>query len=145
LRHLAHIRVLGYTPRTWNAPTYHTPGVSQSHSVYDVAELEHDDFADDSQIRAGMFTQRDRLPVKELTANREPRISAQFSSLAQARSWQGGWQVNWSTHYLMRPQIAETRTLTQNNNRNAYGRAEQQRATIYNPWPSAGALYPKAV
>ena len=75
---------------------------------------------------------------------RPARRSANFSSLANASRWQGGWNTSFAGHYGQTAKPQHT-ALTKNNNRNAYGRAEQQRATVYNPWPSAGALYPKAV
>ncbi len=143
MRKLAHIRSLGYGLRMWDSPRYYTPGLSLSHSIYDRETVSGDEQVHE-RVRQGVFTMQQRMPITDPTMNRSPRIGAQFSSLAQMGSWQSGWQTNWD-HLYSRPNLSETRTLTQNNTRNAKGRAEGQRATVYNPWPSSGALYPKAI
>ncbi len=123
---------------------YYTPGLSLGHSVYDAPEQQADDFDPYTSVSGGVVAQSGREMLTDPTTTRQPRISAQFSSLANAHSWQGGWQTNWD-HLTVRPNLSQTRQLNTNFNPNAPGRAEQQRATIYNAWPSAGALYPKAI
>jgi hypothetical protein len=145
MRKLAHIRLPGHGLRTWDSPRYFTPGVSPSHSIYDHPEMVSDDGFYNAEIRAGFVEQRERVQLTNPTLTRQGRIGAQFSSLAAAQIFQGGWATSWAHLQPMRVAIEEGRQLNTNFNPNAPGRAEQQRATIYNPWPSAGALYPKAI
>lgn len=143
MRKLAHVRALGYGLRIWDSPRYMIPGVSPSHSVYDVPDgFAHD--TDFPRLHAGVYNAHERQPLTDPSANRQPRIGAQFSSFAALPIFQSAFATNWS-HMTIRPNLDSTRALAVNNNRNAYGRAEMQRATSYNPWPSAGDIYPKAI
>lgn len=149
MRKLAFIRLQGYGNRTWDRPRYMIPGVSPSHSIYDAPEDVKVDAVGDHNTpyleNARGFTRvTDDYPVEELTSTRTPRIGAQFSSLAAMRVFQSTFQTNWD-HLFIDPNFSELRQLNVNYNPNQQGSKEQQRATVYNPWPSAGALYPKAV
>lgn len=148
MRKLAFMRSSEGGNPMWNGHCrYHIPGVSPSHSVYDVADgLARDDFGWDEQIKGGVIARRTRQRLTNPTLTRQTRIGAQFSSLAAQHIFQGGWVTNWD-HLIpgSRPNLGEGRTLTMNFNPNAPGTKEGQRATVYNPWPSAAALYPKAI
>ncbi|CAB4336737.1 unannotated protein [freshwater metagenome] len=115
---------------------YVTPGISGSVSVYDVPE-------DSGPTNVTRWTPNEFTSPTPQHA-RPARRSANFSSLANASRWQGGWSTSFASHYGQTAKPQHT-ALTKNNNPNTYGSKEQQRATVYNPWPSAGALYPKAV
>jgi len=115
---------------------YVTPGISRSVSVYDAPE-------DSGPTNMTRWTPNEfTSPTPQ--AARPARRSANFSSLANASRWQGAWNTSFAGHYGQTAKPQHT-ALTKNNNRNAYGSKEQQRATVYNPWPSAGAIFPKSV
>lgn len=144
VRKLAFIRATGYGNRTWDSPRYMIPGVSPSHSVYDQPIIELSSCLHHEETE-GISVDRIRQPVDEFTATRRPRIGAQFSSLAALPAFQSFANLHWSTSLagvIARP---DHTPLAKNYNPNQQGSKEQQRATVYNPWPSAGALYPKAV
>lgn len=148
MRKLAFMRSPQGGAPMWNGHVrYQIPGVSPSHSVYDTNDgYAHDDFNPSVQVRAGEITTRGRHAVTMPTTTRQTRIGAQFSSLAAGAVWQSAFSPTWE-HLIpgTRPNLGELRTLNMNNNPNTYGSLEQQRATVYNPWPSAGAIYPKAI
>src|SRR5438132_10138094 len=144
-RKLAFIRGTPPSGDLWQTPVYALPGMSPSHSIYDAAEQVEDEGMHE-RVRAGTVTETRPQRLTNPTATRQPRIGAQFSSLAAAHLWQGFANLQWSHSYPgLRPQLGELRTLTMNFNPNAPGRAEQQRATVYNPWPPASAIFPKAL
>lgn len=144
LRKIAFVRQPGFGGRAWAGARYAIPGISPSHSLYDFEGMS-EDTGIHYRVHNNVQTTTDPRGPKEPTMNRSPRVGAQFSSLAALPIFQSGWQTRWSYPGPPLPVPRLTRQLNMNNNPNAPGRAEQQRATVYDPWPSAGALYPKAV
>jgi hypothetical protein len=142
-RKVAGFRLPGYGNRTWSYPVYTIPGVSPSVSYYDVNEAVIPTNMTDSHEN-GLYVPENVPPVMDT----RPRIGATFSSLPAGRIWQSGWKTRWTgTEWAgMIARLSDSdRQLNTNFNPLAPGSKEQQRATVYDPWPSAGALYPKAV
>lgn len=135
MRKLASIRAPGFGNRTWAGARYAIPGLSSSVSLYDKRIVT----APTNMTRwtpNGLFDPHD-VPA------RPARESAIFDSAMGAFTWQGSLGNLHFSNLTARPII--TRTLTQNYNRNQAGSKEQQRATVYAPWPGAGAIFPKAL
>lgn len=144
-RKLAFIRGAPPEGDLYTGAQYALPGMSPSHSVYDAPELTEDEGMHE-RVRAGTITQTHPQQLTNATITRTPRIGAQFSSLAALPIFQSFANLQWSHSFPgVRPNLGELRTLTQNFNPNAPGRAEQQRATVYNPWPPASSIFPKAL
>jgi hypothetical protein len=142
VRKLAHIRSIGHGLRTWDAPVYVIPLPSPSISFYDGPE----DIGDTqvsrwspSPIPGGSTFSTPPMQ------SRAPRIAMQFDSARGAARWQSLFVTRWEHLIPSRPMISQTRQLNMNANRNQRGSKEQQRATVYNPWPSNAALEPKAL
>lgn len=115
---------------------YITPGISGSVSVYDVAE-------DSGPTNVTRWTPNEFSSPTPQQA-RPARRSANFDSMGNAGRFQGYWNTSFASNYGQTAKPQHT-ALTKNNNPNTYGSKEQQAATVYNPWPSAGAIFPKAV
>ncbi len=144
MKKLAFMRAAGGRgDRLFDRAIYTTPLVSPSSSTYDFLELELDE-GFHTQDQQGVRTTHARNGLTDPTATREPRVGAQFSSLAAGRFFQGFANLHWSA---MGPLMArpDHPALHSDWNPGQAGSKEQQRATVYNPWPAAGALYPKAV
>lgn len=142
-RKIAGFRLPGFGQRTWANPVYNIPGVSPSVSVYDRDEIERPTNMTHWSPN-GVFTPHTVEPVMDTVA----RVGAYFDSAPAGACWQSGWKTRWTgtewAGMIARLDSADTQ-LNTNFNPLAPGSKEQQRATVYDPWPSAGALYPKAV
>lgn len=141
-RKIAHFRLPGMGNRMWSYPRYIIPGVSPSVSVYD-----HPTVMVPSHMTRwtpnGTFVPQ---PAR-LNEDTVERASAVFTSLPAQHIFQGGWVTRWtgSPWAGTIARLSDARQLNVNANPNAPGSKEQQRATVYDPWPSAGAIFPKAV
>lgn len=116
---------------------YITPGISGSVSVYDVPE-------DAGPTNVTRWTPNEFTSPTPQQA-RPARRSANFDSMGNAQRFQGYWNTSFASNYGQTAKPPHTPLSGKNWNPNQAGSKEQQRATVYNPWPSAGALYPKAV
>lgn len=134
-RKLAFLRQPGFGNRAWNSPRYVTPGVSRSFSLYDLPTAQ-------APTNMTEWTENGTF-VPQPQPARHAREGAMFNSAPNALIFQGFANLNWSAG-AFRP-IIMPGALNQNFNPNAPGSKEQQRATVYEPWPSAGAILPKSL
>lgn len=134
-RKLAFIRQPGFGNRAWDSPRYITPGVSRSFSVYDLPTVA-------APTNVTHWTPNGTFDPNPQAA-RLAHEGAMFNSAPNALYFQGFANLNWSAG-AMRP-ILMPGALQQNFNPNVVGSKEQQRATVYEPWPSAGAIFPKSL
>jgi hypothetical protein len=143
VRKLAHIRTLGMGDPGWGqSQRWIIPGVSPSYSQYD-ADTEDRPSNLSNRVRGGTHTVHEQVPAQEWTTTRESRIAAQFESLPAARVFQGYFSPSFSW-IGARPQIAP-RPLHQDFNLGQQGTKELHPATVYNPFPPGGDLFPKVV
>lgn len=143
-RKLANVRALGHGTRTWAAPRYLIPGVSPSHPAFNLGEVAYDE-GFHVEEHGDYVRAHGRRQLVEPTITRQARIASQFSSLAALPSFQSFANLNWSNGLagvIARP---DHPAINVNWNRNQQGSKEQQRGTSYDPWPAAGALYPKVI
>jgi len=135
VRKLAFIRAPGFGSPLWGGARYAIPGLSTSVSFYDQRTMT-------APTNMTQWTPNGTFDPHDVPA-RPARESALFDSAMGAVTWQGSLGNLHFSNLTARPII--TRSLTQNVNRNAVGSKEQQRATVYAPWPGAGAIFPKAL
>jgi len=141
---LAHVRALGYGNRAWAGAIYSIPGVSPSHPAFNLPEVAYDEGFHTTQA-GGMIETHVRQATTAPTMSRNATIGSQFSSLAALPVFQSFANLHWSQNMGALMARPDHPALNVDNNPNQYGSKEQQRGTSYNPWPSAGALYPKVI
>jgi len=144
VKKLAHVRSLGFGNRIWASPRYIIPGVSLSHAAFNLAQVNYNEGFSGGPSGGSELTHRLLGPVEPSTTRRA-EIASQFSSLAALPSFQSFGNLHWSNGLAGVMARPDHPALNANFNPNTPGSKEQQRATTYDPWPSAGALYPKAI
>lgn len=142
---LAGVRYPGFGLRTWDSPRYQIPGVSPSHVTYNIDEDDHDEGFHTRQ-HAGVHTEHGRRALTSPSITRNAVVASQFSSLAALPIFQSFANVRWSQSLagvIARPD--HPALSGKNWNPNAQGAQEMQKIQPYDPWPSSGVLYPKAL
>ena len=145
-RRLAHIRQLGLGDPGWGqTQRLLMEGATPSVSSFDTLEGSENTNLNRS-VKAGVIDARAQLPIDAPTLNREARFS-QFSSLPAARFFQGYFSAGFSwlaPGYNVVGKLPHS-GLPGNWNPNMQGAAELHPATVYDPYPPGGSLWPKAV
>lgn len=141
-RKLAHMRFPGAgAQRMFASPTYVIPHVSPSVSHYDIPQQE---FASNVTrwTPNGTFSPNPAILQEDL----QNRVSANFSSLPAQHLFQGLFPTRWTdSSFSGMKAYMEHAGINMNYNPAAAGSKEQQRATVYEAWPSFGALSPKII
>lgn len=145
-RKLAHVRGIGQGNRGWGGDAvWSMQGADPSVSFYDVAEGSEQSNLGHS-IGGNVQTSRSENPASMPTTTREARSSV-FSSVPAARFFQGYFSPSFSWLDNLNPtkgQLPHT-PLAINFNPNMQGALELDPATVYNPFPPGGSLWPKAI
>jgi hypothetical protein len=158
-RRLAHLRVIGYGARGWGRSRNGLAGQTRAQSVYDSPSYVKDTGeGGEYRYSNGVETSHVRAPVQELTTTRAARIGSQYDSAANALIWQGTFAANWTGPFafaenggeqqgpLSNPIMRPPHTaLTNAFNPAALGTKELHRATVYQPYPASGDIYPKVI
>ena len=141
---LAHIRLVGQGSPGWGeSQIWHLAGDSPTLSVYDYPDTERRDQGFAARIRDGVLTLKRLKNPGDPTMNRHARASAVQVSTPAAQTFQGYFSPTFSW-VGMNPQISP-RPLVQNSSPSLFGTKEAHRATVYNPVPSSGEIFPKYV
>lgn len=143
-RNLSHVRVLGAGDPGWGQTrVWGMAGATPSVSVYDAASGVRDSGLHVS-VDDGVETTRNARPLREPSTSRRARVGAVRSSLPAAATFQGYFAPSFSWMAWAQPNMTP-RPLVQNWNPNQAGSKELHPATVYNPFPAGGDLYPKVV
>lgn len=133
MRKLAHIRARGYGLRTWSGARWFTPGATRLIQFYDAPTATRPTNAT-RWTPNGTFTP---VPVGCRPAN----MSA--FRLTDPAIFQSAFKVRWEDMFGARANLEEgARQLPFRGSPSAPGRAEGQALIGYDPFPSAGELYP---
>lgn len=144
---LAHIRQIGLGDPGWGqTQAWQMPGADPSVSSYDVDQGRNESGLG-RRIFGGFLRMQQRLPLDAPTMTRTTRSSAQFSSLPAARFFQGYFSTgfSWLAPELNVVGSLQHSGLHMNFNPGQQGTKELHPATVYDPFPPGGALWPKAV
>lgn len=124
---------------------WHMDGQTPSVSVYDadLGPQRGDNMK--NQIVAGFHRMTEALRLSAPTLTRGQRLDAQINSLPAARFFQSYTGAGTGRAYSHAYTALTEQNLHQNFNPNMQGALELHPATTYDPFPSPGSLYPKAV
>ena len=145
-RHLAHIRQLDLANPGWGQQqVWSLPGATPSEGFFNVTEGS-DGTNMHHSIGGNVETIRRENPASQPTTTRDARYDV-FSSLPAARFFQGYFSTGFS---WLAPELNVVGNLTHmplhaNWNPAQQGTKELYPATVFNPYPPGGALWPKAV
>lgn len=136
MRKLAHIRSPGYGLRTWSGARWFTPGPAHEITLLDVPEI---------TAPTGMtrWTPNGMFVPKEIPCRPARLASFHMTNPAVFQSY---FKTDFSDLFGARANLEEgARVLTSHGSPLAIGRAEGQAIMQYDPFPSAGEIYPKAL
>ena len=141
-RRLAHLTQLEAGEPFWAYPRYITPGPAQTMTVLD--QPDGVSAASVNRFNPSTGVVETFVPQSLPSSTRVPRIAAFHAS--NPAIFQSYFRVRWEGLTGLSANLEEgARSLQPNKNPNAKGKAEGQALMSYNPWPSAGELYPKAI
>ena len=142
---LAHMRMIGRGDPGWGqTQRWHIAGQTPSVSIYDAGYGAGGSNVGD-MIRHGFHMMVEQLPLDEPTMNRSARVSAQINSLPAARYF-GAYVSSGTGQGWSGAAVANVpRQGNMNFNPHMAGALELHPATVYDPYPSPSALYPKVV
>lgn len=142
LRKLAHVSLPGYGQPTWAEPRWVTPGPAQTITLLDAPTAEWPSHVTAYTPEGGV--KEVGPPLTLPSATRKPRIAAFHAS--NPAVFQSYFRVHFESMFGATANLAQgARSLQPNKNPNARGKTDGQAIMTYDPWPSAGELYPKAL
>lgn len=142
MRKLAHVRLPGYGMPTWAYPRYVTPGPAQTITLLDVPSIKRDNLPTRFDPYTGVVDTFEPQTLPSIT--RQSRLGSFHAS--NPGVFQSYFRVRWEGLTGLTANLEEgARALQPNQNPNIRGTKEGQAIMTYDPWPSAGELYPKAL
>lgn len=142
VRKLAHVRARGYGNRTFSGARWITPGPVQAITLYDVPDPSRSAGVTRWSPETGRVSPTPSQTLPSMT--RSPRTQA--IRVTNPLVFQSYFKVHWESLFGARANLKEgARVVKFQASPFAPGKAEGQALMDYNPFPSAGELYPKAL